>query len=95
MDARERGRVVYVDDEVQASIEEPAPAAPEEATQVAEPMLSKLSEGYRAVLKKRIIEGCSVAETAAALGISQPNARKRQERALNVLRRQMGENNGF
>ena len=93
--ARERGRVVYVDDEVLASIEEPAPAAPEEATQVAEPMLSELSEGYRAVLKKRIIEGCSVAETAAALGISQPNVRKRQERALNVLRRQMGENNGF
>lgn len=29
--ARERGRVVYVDDEVLASIEEPAPAAPDGA----------------------------------------------------------------
>lgn len=89
--ARERVRVVYLDNEGLASAGASASDAPEEATRVAEAMLDGLSDGYREVLKHRIIEGRSVAETAAALGISQPNVRKRQERALNVLRRQMGE----
>lgn len=93
--ARERDRVMYLENETLANMGEPAPAAPEEAARVAESMLDDLSEGYRAVLKKRIIEDCSVSETAEALGISQPNVRKRQERALNVLRRQMGESHGL
>lgn len=93
--ARERGRMVYLDNEVLANRGGSSPSSGEEADRVAESMLDDLSEGYRAVLKKRIIEGHSVAETAAALGISQPNVRKRQERALNALRRQMGESHEF
>lgn len=52
-------------------------------------MISELPENYRAVLQKRIIEDLSVAQTAQDLGISEANVRKRQQRALQMLNKQM------
>ena len=53
-------------------------AAPEQAEQI----LSALPDRYRQILRLRFLEGCTVAETAQALGISTANAKVLQHRAL-------------
>jgi len=45
-------------------------------------ILSQLPANYRRVLELRFLERCSVAETAATMGISAANARVVQHRAL-------------
>lgn len=53
-------------------------AAPEEAEQI----LAALPERYRRILQLRFLEAFSVAEAAAAMGISVANAKVLQHRAL-------------
>lgn len=66
-----------------------AEAAPERVEVDARPtaarverLLTGLPEQYRQVLRLRFLEGCSVRETAAALGVSVANAKVIQHRAL-------------
>ena len=102
---RERAHAVYPGDEV---LELVADCAGESAMgaasamgatlgcqQDAAEMLEGLPQQYRDVLTERIVEQRSVAETADDLHISQSNVRKRQERALKVLRNQMGVSYGI
>lgn len=53
-------------------------AAPEQA----EAILAALPERYRRILQLRFLDACSVAEAAAAMGISVANAKVLQHRAL-------------
>jgi RNA polymerase sigma-70 factor (ECF subfamily) len=57
---------------------EPASAAPEQAERI----LAVLPERYRRILQLRFLEACSIAEAAAAMGISVANAKVLQHRAL-------------
>jgi RNA polymerase sigma factor (sigma-70 family) len=57
---------------------EPESAAPEQAQRI----LEALPERYRRILQLRFLEACSVAEAAAAMGISVANAKVLQHRAL-------------
>ena len=41
-----------------------------------------MPENYRTVLKLRFLESCTIKETAAAMGISENNAKVVQHRAL-------------
>lgn len=52
--------------------------APDQAHQI----LSALPDRYQQILRLRFLEGCTVAEAAAALGISATNAKVLQHRAL-------------
>ena len=49
---------------------------------VAAELLARLPEHYRQVLRLRFLDGCSVRETAAAMGVSIGNAKVLQHRAL-------------
>ena len=49
-------------------------------------MISGLAPIYRDVLDLRYVKDCSVRETAEKLGISEDTVRKRQERALRMLK---------
>jgi len=60
------------------SAPEPESAAPEEAEQI----LAALPDRYRRILQLRFLEAFSVAEAAAAMGISVANAKVLQHRAL-------------
>jgi len=53
-------------------------AAPEQA----EAILAALPERYRRILQLRFLDACSVAEAAAAMGITVANAKVLQHRAL-------------
>jgi RNA polymerase sigma-70 factor (ECF subfamily) len=55
---------------------------PPPSTAEAERLLNALPEQYRRVLRLRFVEGRSVRETAAAMGISVGNAKVLQHRAL-------------
>ncbi|HEX8598350.1 MAG TPA: RNA polymerase sigma factor [Chloroflexia bacterium] len=57
--------------------EEVSPAT----THVAE-ILAKLSPNYRRVLELRFLQGCSLKETAQAMGVTEGNAKVLQHRAL-------------
>jgi len=57
---------------------EPESAAPEQAQRI----LAALPERYRRILQLRFLEACSIAEAAAAMGISVANAKVLQHRAL-------------
>jgi RNA polymerase sigma-70 factor (ECF subfamily) len=57
---------------------EPESAAPEQAQRI----LEALPERYRRILQLRFLEACSIAEAAAAMGISVANAKVLQHRAL-------------
>ena len=53
-------------------------AAPEQAERI----LAALPERYRRILQLRFLEACSIAEAAAAMGVSVANAKVLQHRAL-------------
>jgi RNA polymerase sigma factor (sigma-70 family) len=53
-------------------------AAPEQAERI----LAALPERYRRILQLRFLDACSIAEAAAAMGISVANAKVLQHRAL-------------
>jgi RNA polymerase sigma factor (sigma-70 family) len=55
-----------------------ASAAPERAERI----LAALPERYRRILQLRFLDACSIAEAAAAMGISVANAKVLQHRAL-------------
>lgn len=57
-------------------------AEPTAAASLAQRMLAGLPEQYRQVLRLRFLQGYSVRETAAALGVSVSNAKVLQHRAL-------------
>jgi RNA polymerase sigma factor (sigma-70 family) len=57
---------------------EPESAAPEHAERI----LAALPERYRRILQLRFLDACSIAEAAAAMGISVANAKVLQHRAL-------------
>jgi RNA polymerase sigma-70 factor (ECF subfamily) len=58
-----------------AGLDSPAP-------QKAEQILAALPERYRSILRLRFLDGCTVAESAQALGISVVNAKVLQHRAI-------------
>lgn len=90
--ARERRAATYPGDD---SIGRMADAANEAVlAESGEDLIGRLPDRYREVLHDRFVEGRSVAETADNLGITQANVRKRQQRAIEALRRQMGATNG-
>jgi RNA polymerase sigma-70 factor (ECF subfamily) len=66
------------DVEAAALVPEPESAAPEQAERI----LAALPERYRRILQLRFFDACSVAEAAAAMGISVANAKVLQHRAL-------------
>ena len=55
--------------------------------EAAEAVLAQLPRQYRDVLHDRFVEDFSTRETAEHLGISEANVRKRQQRGLDLLRR--------
>ncbi len=57
---------------------EPESAAPEQAERI----LAVLPERYRRILQLRFLDACTIAEAAAAMGISVANAKVLQHRAL-------------
>lgn len=82
--------------------EDPALSAPVEASVPgpeeagdAGPLIEALPPKYRDVLHLRYENDYTTAETAAALGISEAAVRKRQERALTMLREKRHEQGGY
>jgi RNA polymerase sigma factor (sigma-70 family) len=59
-----------------------SPAPERKAEQEAERILAALPERYRRILQLRFLDACSIAEAAAAMGISVANAKVLQHRAL-------------
>lgn len=49
-------------------------------------LVNSLKEPYRAVIRERFLNDRSVRETAQLLGISEDNVRKRQQRALSMIK---------
>lgn len=89
--ARERRVVAYPGDD---EITRTAGMADDVAiAESAGSLIEGLPGHYRDVLRERFIEGRSVAETAEDLQITQSNVRKRQQRAIEALRRQIGATN--
>ena len=95
---REYARVSYSDEGTPESLRARSDSGISETEDSSEEsaaeMLEALPSHYQDVLRRRVIEQQSVAETAEILDISEANVRKRQERALKALRKQMGVNHG-
>ena len=79
--------------ERQVLAEDPAALSPERSGELelpfsgsVEPMIRDLPEIYRDVIRLRYAKDFTVAETARALGIREETVRKRQERALRMLK---------
>lgn len=94
--SRERQRFVTTlaeGAEVSAAMAQSAPgpdaADAAGAAGAADEMIAHLPKQYRDVLHDRFVEERSTRETAEHLGISEANVRKRQQRALDLLRRNM------
>lgn len=83
---RTLGREITVITEADGEATGTGPGTPEHATRLTaarvERMLTSLPEQYGQVLRLRFLEGYSVRDTAAALGISVANAKVIQHRAL-------------
>jgi len=79
-----RAQVIALDDERLARAVPAAPDLPrqEQNGARARGVLERLPENYRRVLQHRLLDGLSVAETAAALGTSEANVKVLQHRAL-------------
>jgi RNA polymerase sigma-70 factor (ECF subfamily) len=60
----------------------PDPVRQEQTTRRAAALLERLPQNYRTVLHYRLIQGLSVAETAARMGTSESNVKVLQHRAL-------------
>ena len=60
----------------------PDPGAPSTAPHRAAAILDALPPTYRRILELRFLDACSVAEAAAAMGVSPGNAKVLQHRAL-------------
>jgi RNA polymerase sigma factor (sigma-70 family) len=60
----------------------PEPSAPSDAPLRTAAILDALPANYRRILELRFLESCSVAEAAAAMGVSTANAKVLQHRAL-------------
>ena len=60
------------------------PATPSTAPQRVAVLLAALPENYRRILELRFLQGCSVRESASALGSSVANAKVLQHRALRL-----------
>jgi RNA polymerase sigma-70 factor (ECF subfamily) len=72
--------VTTLDDEHTATAAvDRTPAAPPDRTHA---ILAALPDNYRRILELRFLDSCSVAEAAAALGVSTTNAKVLQHRAL-------------
>lgn len=56
----------------------------------AQSLVDGLPEAYGSVLRERFLRDRTVRQTAACLGISEASVRKRQERALKMLRNEKG-----
>ena len=57
-------------------------------------LIESLPEIYRSVLVERFVEDRSTSETARVLGVSEATVRKRQERALRMMREMAGKKGG-
>lgn len=65
-----------------------------EQARMVQRLLGRLPERHRDVLRLRLIEGLSAAETAAVLGSTPGSVRVTQHRALTTLRRYLAERQG-
>ena len=72
--------VTTLDDDHPAAVPDTDP--PSDAPRRAAAILDALPPGYRRILELRFLDSCTVAEAAAALGVSQGNAKVLQHRAL-------------
>ena len=98
--ARERQRAVLVDDLAERV---PAPSVPQvdpieqHVDQAhARELVESLPDPYGEVLRERFLNDQTTRQTAEKLGISEAGVRKRQERAIKILRDQEGgQNNGY
>jgi RNA polymerase sigma factor (sigma-70 family) len=81
---RTLGREVTVIDgeRVPEQLTEPEPTAHDPQRAIAEEILATLPERYQRVLRLRFLDGCSLDEVAAAMGVSNGTARVLQFRAL-------------
>lgn len=90
--ARERQRTTLTDDVATCEPATAAPAADPMDAYVdaahARQLVAGLPEPYGAVLRERYLNDQTTRQTAERLGISEPNVRKRQQRALGLLRDQ-------
>ena len=86
--ARESERQLFAEDPAAL---QPAQAVPPDFTadDGAEALLNELPPRYRDVLRLRFVEEKTTAETAGALHISESAVRKRQERALRMMREKL------
>lgn len=73
--------VTTLDDDHPGAAVDDAPAAPGSHARTAA-ILDALPPHYRRILQLRFLDGCSVREAAAALGVSTANAKVLQHRAL-------------
>jgi RNA polymerase sigma-70 factor (ECF subfamily) len=90
--ARKRGRFETMDTDDETEVAATSTADPERAASqrqlaaVVEEAIDRLPVAFRAVLLLRTVEGLSVAETAASLGIAEETVRTRLHRARAALR---------
>lgn len=73
--------VTTLDDATVESVFADEPADPRDAARVAA-VLAELPQRYQDILRLRFLDGCSVKEAAAELGLSVANAKVLQHRAL-------------
>ena len=85
---RESERQLFAED---PAAQQPVQAVPPDfaADDGAEALLNELPPRYRDVLRLRFVEEKTTAETAGALHISESAVRKRQERALRMMREKL------
>jgi RNA polymerase sigma-70 factor (ECF subfamily) len=81
---RTLGREVTVIDgeRLPEQLTEPDPAAHVQQREIAEEILAALPERYQRVLRLRFLDGCSLDEVSAVMGVSNGTARVLQFRAL-------------
>ncbi|TSE01495.1 sigma-70 family RNA polymerase sigma factor [Skermania sp. ID1734] len=83
--------ITTIDDDVREA--ESAEAGPSDAPARVDAVLDRLPDRYRRILELRFLQGHSVREAAAALGVSVANAKVIQHRALQMAA-QLGEEVG-
>ena len=89
--AQNRGAHVIMFSSTDASVTPETDAARLQVRRVLEAAIDDLPEDFRIVFVMRDVDGCSIAETAAALNLREETVKTRQHRARRALRRVLSE----